>query len=95
LDIQSDGLVSSFLEKPKGDGAWINGGFFVCEPEIFNYLSDDEKCSWEQKPLEQLAYDGQLNAFNHHGFWKPMDTLRDRLELEKEWATGKAPWKTW
>jgi glucose-1-phosphate cytidylyltransferase len=87
-------LVKSFQEKPKGDGAWINGGFFVCEPEVFNYLEGDETI-WEREPLEKLAQDGQLVSFKHPGFWKPMDTLRDKIELEKFWNSGEAQWKTW
>ncbi|MBS1556941.1 MAG: glucose-1-phosphate cytidylyltransferase [Bacteroidetes bacterium] len=95
LDIDGKGGVSAFQEKPKGDGAWINGGFFVCQPEVLNYLTTDNQCIWERQPLEQLARDGQLTAHRHQGYWKPMDTLRDKDELEKEWATGHAPWKIW
>ncbi len=86
--------VSSFLEKPKGDGSWINGGFFVCEPGIFNYINDDSTL-WEKEPLEKLAADNELAAFKHEGFWKPMDTLRDKTELENEWNSGYARWKKW
>jgi len=86
--------VASFLEKPVGDGAWINGGFFVLEPGIFDYIRGDETL-WEQDPLESLAKDGCLYAYKHHGFWRPMDTLRDKRELEELWMSGKAPWKTW
>lgn len=86
--------VLSFLEKPKGDGAWINGGFFVCEPGIFDYLKD-ESTVWEREPLEKMAANGQMQAYKHHGFWKPMDTLRDKHELEEEWNSGEARWKIW
>jgi glucose-1-phosphate cytidylyltransferase len=87
--------VNKFMEKPKGDGAWINGGFFVCEPKIFEYLSDDDQSVWEREPLEQLAGDGELFAYKHHGFWKPMDMLRDKIQLEDLWNNKKAPWKIW
>lgn len=88
-------LVTNFLEKPKGDGSWINGGFFVCEPEIFNYLSEGDETIFERTPMENLAKDGQMAAFKHSGFWKPMDTLRDKHQLETLWNSGKAPWKVW
>lgn len=94
LDVNDANQVNSFLEKPKGDGAWINGGFFVCQPEVFNYIEDDDT-SWERYPLETLAAEGELMAFQHTGFWKPMDTLRDKLELETAWNTGTADWKIW
>jgi glucose-1-phosphate cytidylyltransferase len=94
LDIADNKLVRSFLEKPKGDGAWINGGFFVCQPEIFDYIAGDSM-PWEADPLENLAKEGQLMAFRHNGFWKPMDTLRDKLELETTWSNGTAEWKNW
>jgi glucose-1-phosphate cytidylyltransferase len=86
--------VVSFTEKPKGDGAWINGGFFVCEPNVIDYIADDTTI-WEREPLEQIATAGQMQAYKHHGFWKPMDTLRDKFELETEWQTGHAKWKKW
>jgi glucose-1-phosphate cytidylyltransferase len=88
-------LISEFKEKPTGDGAWINGGFFVLEPETIDYIKDGDSTIWERKPLEQLANDSQLGAFKHSGFWRPMDTLRDKLELESLWESGTAPWKTW
>jgi glucose-1-phosphate cytidylyltransferase len=88
-------LISEFKEKPTGDGAWINGGFFVLEPNAVDYIIDGDSTIWERKPLEQLARDSQLGAFKHNGFWRPMDTLRDKLELEALWETGHAPWKTW
>ncbi len=86
--------VKSFIEKPKGDGGWINGGFFVLEPKVFDYIENDQSI-WEKKPLEAIAAERQLNAYQHTGFWKPMDTLRDKRELEELWNTGKAPWKVW
>jgi len=86
--------VSSFMEKPKGDGAWINGGFFVCQPEIFEYIDGDDTI-FEKAPMEKLAADGQMVAYRHEGFWKPMDTLRDKVELEESWESNKALWKTW
>ncbi|MBR1980091.1 glucose-1-phosphate cytidylyltransferase [Candidatus Proelusimicrobium excrementi] len=96
MDIGADGGIKSFKEKPKGDGGWINAGFFVLEPEIFKYLPEgDLSCVWEREPLEKLAKDGQLQAFKHEGFWKPMDALRDKNQLEELWASGKAPWKVW
>lgn len=86
--------VNSFMEKPKGDGAMINGGFFVLSPKVIDYIADD-KTIWEREPLERLAEEGKLAAFQHHGFWQPMDTLRDKLHLEELWLTDKAPWKVW
>jgi glucose-1-phosphate cytidylyltransferase len=83
--------IEHFREKPQGDGAWVNSGFFVLEKEVFNYL-DDDSTVWEQKPLEHLARDGQLSAFKHDGFWQPMDTLRDKNVLEELWNNGNAPW---
>ena len=84
----------SFKEKPKGDGAMINGGFFVLSPKVLKYLGGDDTV-WEQQPLQRLADDGQLMAFEHQGFWQPMDTLRDKHLLEELWASGNAPWKKW
>jgi glucose-1-phosphate cytidylyltransferase len=86
--------VESFLEKPKGDGSWINGGFFVCQPEVLNYIKDDSTV-FEQEPLQQLAKDGQLFNFRHSGFWKCMDTLRDKKVLNELWESKQAKWKTW
>jgi glucose-1-phosphate cytidylyltransferase len=86
--------ISRFAEKPKGDGAWINGGFFVLEPKAIDYIAGDSTV-WERDPMEQLARDGQLAAYRHAGFWMAMDTLRDRMVLEDLWASGKAPWKVW
>jgi glucose-1-phosphate cytidylyltransferase len=88
------GQVARFLEKPRGDGSWINGGFFVCEPKLFDYIEDDTTVL-EQAPLQDLARDGQLMTYRHGGFWKCMDTLRDKQELGKMWQSGDAPWKTW
>jgi glucose-1-phosphate cytidylyltransferase len=86
--------INSFQEKPQGDGAWINGGFFVLSPKVIDYI-DDDSTTWEKKPMEQLAQEGQLNAYFHQGFWQPMDTLRDKIYLEELWQSGKAPWKTY
>jgi len=93
LDIQNK-QVMNFKEKPKGDGAMINGGFFVLKPKVLDYLNDDSTI-WEQEPLMGLAEDGELMAYEHQGFWQPMDTLRDKNLLEELWEAGKAPWKTW
>lgn len=86
--------INHFKEKPNGDGAWVNGGFFVLEPEVLDHIDADETV-WEQHPLQQLAADGQLNAWKHPGFWQPMDTLHDRNKLEELWRGGNAPWKVW
>jgi glucose-1-phosphate cytidylyltransferase len=94
FDEKDEVKVFAFQEKPKGDGAWVNGGFFVCEPEVFGYIEGDSTI-WERQPLEHLAAAGELVAYKHMGFWKPMDTLREKTELENLWDTGKAPWKIW
>jgi len=94
LNLSKNNQVNSFLEKPKGDGAWINGGFFVCQPEVLDYISND-KTVFEREPLENLAADGEMMAYKHNGFWQPMDTLRDKEGLEKHWEAGTAPWKIW
>lgn len=94
LDINNQGNVESFIEKPTGQGAYINGGFFVCEQGVFDYLENDTTI-FERTPLEQLSKDGQLNAYKHNGFWKPMDMLRDKNELEKLWENNQAPWRIW
>jgi glucose-1-phosphate cytidylyltransferase len=86
--------IAAFREKIEGDGAWVNGGFFVLEPEVINYVGDDMTV-WEQKPLQNIAKDGKLCAYKHNGFWQPMDTLRDKMYLEELWASGKAPWRVW
>jgi glucose-1-phosphate cytidylyltransferase len=92
---QSDEVkVFAFQEKPKGDGAWINGGFFVCDPSVFDEI-DGDNTIWERKPLESLAEQGELVAYRHSGFWRPMDTLRDKFDLEEMWNSGKANWKLW
>jgi len=95
LKIEEGDAISAFEEKPRGDGAWINGGFFVLEPGVFSYIKDGDATIWERGPLEGIARDGQLNAYKHEGFWKPMDTLRDKIELEEMWTSGTAPWKKW
>lgn len=94
LQIEEGGSVQSFVEKPKGDARWVNGGFFVLSPKIGKYLKDDTTI-WEREPLETLARDGQVAAYQHSGFWQPMDTLYDKNLLEELWATGQAPWKIW
>ena len=93
LDIDGS-QVRSFQEKPRGDGAMINGGFFVLSPRVLDYIDGDDTL-WEQEPLQRLAAGGELMAWQHPGFWQPMDTLRDKTYLEDLWASGKAPWKTW
>ena len=93
LEIEK-GQITHFLEKPKGDGGMINGGFFVLSPMVIDYIADDATI-WEQEPLRNLASDGGLMAFEHHGFWQPMDTLRDKQHLEALWSSGKAPWRVW
>ena len=87
-------LITNFQEKIKGDGAWINGGFFVLEPEVLNYIEGDAT-SWENEPLTNLASQKKLAAYRHTGFWQPMDTLRDKMYLEKLWASNQAPWIVW
>lgn len=94
LGITDNNDVTGFQEKPKGDGAWINAGFFVMEPKIFDYIEGD-KTILEREPLENIAKEGQLVAYKHEGFWQPMDTLRDKNQLEDLWKEGKAPWKVW
>lgn len=93
VNIEGD-HVHSFQEKPEGDGSWINGGFFVLEPSVIDEIKDDSTI-WERQPLESLAATGQLGIYKHPGFWRPMDTLRDKQELESLWDSGKAPWKSW
>lgn len=94
LAINEKEEITSFQEKPPGDGAWINGGFFVLEPSVFKYLDGDDTI-WERKPLESLASTNELVAYKHNGFWQPMDTLRDKNHLEELWSAAKAPWKLW
>ncbi|MEX0778256.1 MAG: glucose-1-phosphate cytidylyltransferase [Balneolales bacterium] len=91
---QSEHAITSFKEKPHGDGAWINGGYFVLESEVLDYI-DGDTTVWEKEPLEKLAQEGELSAFKHKGFWQPMDTLRDKNYIEKLWHAGNAPWKVW
>jgi glucose-1-phosphate cytidylyltransferase len=86
--------VASFLEKPAGEGGWVNGGFFVVEPPVLDYIEGDETV-WEREPMERLAEDNRLAAYRHSGFWHPMDTLRDRIVLEEMWSSGDPPWKVW
>lgn len=94
FDNKEEVKVFAFQEKPRGDGSWINGGFFVCEPGVFDYIVDDNTI-WERAPLESLASEGELVAYKHNGFWKPMDTIRDKMELEEMWSSGNAKWKVW
>ena len=94
LDLSGEGQINSFREKNDSDGGVINGGFMVLNPEVFDYLKDDTTV-FEKEPMENLAKDGQLMAYRHNGFWKCMDTQRDKMQLEEMWASGKAPWKTW
>lgn len=95
LVIKDDNMITSFMEKPEGEESWINGGFFVCEPDVFNYISDGENVIFERNPLEHLARDNQLNAYKHRGFWHPMDTLKDKKELTDMWMNDVAPWALW
>ena len=96
LDLDGSGMtVVGFREKAKEDGGWINGGFMVMEPEVFDYLSTDESCVLERTPMETLARDGRLGIYKHNGFWQCMDTQRDKIWLEQRWETGNAPWRVW
>ncbi|MEH7108870.1 glucose-1-phosphate cytidylyltransferase [Bacillus sp. JJ1764] len=95
LSLSSDQRVDNFQEKLKGDGGWINAGFFVLQPEVFQYLNNGDQTTFEKEPLEKLAKDGQLMAFKHTGFWQPMDTLKDKKYLQEMWDSNKAPWKIW
>jgi glucose-1-phosphate cytidylyltransferase len=95
IEMTEGDRIVSFTEKPRGDGAWINAGFFICEPQVFDYIKNGDSTVWEREPLESLARDEQLDAFKHEKFWRPMDTLRDKNELEKLWAECAAPWKVW
>ena len=90
----SNGKVAVFKEKPRGDGAMINGGFFVLSPKVIDLIKDDQT-TWEKEPMAQLAYDGEISAYEHNGFWQPMDTLREKNHLEDLWKKGNAPWKVW
>ena len=93
LDVQ-DQRITRFEEKPQGDGSWVNGCFFVLEPEVLQHIAGDDTV-WEREPMEALARDGQLSAYTHRGFWQPMDTLRDKTKLDELWQSGQAPWKVW
>ena len=90
----NENKIKSFKEKPDGDGAWVNSGFFVLEPAALDYI-DGDSISWEKQPMERLAHEGKLAAFRHDGFWQPMDTLHDKVTLENMWLSGQAPWKIW
>jgi glucose-1-phosphate cytidylyltransferase len=94
LSISPEDNISSFIEKPPGDNSWINGGFFILEPEVIDFISGDDSV-WEREPLDKISQMGQLVAFKHKGFWHPMDTLRDKNFLNEQWRSGKAPWKVW
>lgn len=95
LNIEAGNQVTHFMEKPKGDGNWINAGFFVCEPKVFDYITEGDGTIFEQAPLQNLAKDGEIYTYKHSGFWKPMDTLRDKQSLQKLWEGKQAPWKVW
>lgn len=95
LEINKENKVLAFQEKPKGDGSWINAGFFVCEPKVFDYILNGDETVLEQAPLQNLAKDGEIYTYQHNGFWMPMDTLRDKNTLSAMWNNGKAPWKVW
>lgn len=95
VEISAENKVTKFLEKPKGDGSWINGGFFVCQPEVLSYINEGDSTIWERSPLEKLAEQGEVFTYKHRGFWKCMDTLKDKHELNKMWETGQARWKVW
>jgi len=96
IEMKTDGTVSKFQEKPEGDGVWINGGFFVLEPGIFKYLEGNmDQIQWEKKPLIEIAAASELSAYKHNGFWKCMDAMRDKIELEELWESENAPWKIW
>ena len=95
LVFNEDGEVTSFAEKPKGDGSWINAGFFVCEPKVFDYITEGDSTIFERSPLENLAKDGELYTYHHNGFWKCMDTLRDKQQLQEMCDEGNAPWISW
>jgi glucose-1-phosphate cytidylyltransferase len=94
LEMEENGQITEFMEKPRGDGRWVNGGFFVLSPRVANYVEGDHT-GWEREPLEQLSHEGEVYAFKHTGFWQPMDTLHDKNLLEDLWSAGKAPWKVW
>jgi len=93
--MDEQGNVNSFMEKPAGDGNWINAGYFICQPEVFDYITEGDSTIFERKPLETIASEGKMAAFKHNGFWKPMDTMRDNTELNEMWDKDEAPWKVW
>jgi glucose-1-phosphate cytidylyltransferase len=95
LEIDEKNQVKEFKEKPKGDGSWINAGYFVCEPKVFDYILDGDSTVFEQDPLKNLAKDGQIFTYKHHDFWMPMDTLRDKIKLNEMWQDKSSPWKVW
>lgn len=95
LVLKNDNIITSFMEKPKDEESWINGGFFVCQPQVLDYIKEGNNVVFEKEPLETFAKEGQLNAYKHYGFWKPMDTLRDKTELTNMWQADKAPWAVW
>lgn len=96
LDLDESSTIRSFQEKPKtSSSAWINAGFFVLEPQIFDYITEGDKTIWERTPLTSLAHAGELKAYKHNGFWHPMDMLKDKIELNELWSSGNAPWKVW
>lgn len=95
LQLNNSDDITEFREKPAGDGSWINGGFFVCEPQVFDYITNGDSTVFEREPLEKLAADKQLKAYKHTGFWKPMDTLKQKMELNSLWNSNNPPWKVW
>jgi glucose-1-phosphate cytidylyltransferase len=95
LNIDSNNKVNEFKEKPKGDGSWINAGYFICQPEVLNYIDNGDDVVFEQEPLKNLAKKGEIYTYKHNGFWMPMDTLRDKMKLNELWDKNKAPWKVW
>lgn len=95
MDIENDSRVSHFMEKPKGDSGWVNAGFFVCQPKVFDYIKEGDQTVFEGNPIEQLTLDGELFAYKHNGFWKCMDTMRDKNQLNEMWNSNQAKWKIW